>query len=184
MRCETTGHHQNGNVRKYKTPERARQRAKTKRDAIKARGGAEYAALLKKEREARAGFRKKNPRYWKTSERRNVPFKTWLCSQARKRGRKKGLAATIRPGDIVWPTHCPVLGIKLDYPERSGQRKDLFGIAAANYPSLDRWDCSLGYVPGNVFVISFRANTLKSNAKLDEIMAVARYLQTKPASAL
>lgn len=166
-------------MRKYKTPEHARLRAKAKRDAIKARGGDEYRALLEYEKAARAGYRKRHPDYW-CNGRESRPFKTYLCANARRRARQRGLAATIRPGDIVWPTHCPVLGIKLDYPERSGQRKDLFGIAAANYPSLDRWDNSLGYVPGNVFVISFRANTLKSNATPAEIVALARYMQTKP----
>lgn len=171
-------------MRKYKTPSRQRLRLKAKRDAVKARGGEEYAALLRYERAARAKYRKDHPDYWRSKGRKQIPFKTYLCRQARKRARERGLVATIKPSEIVWPTHCPVLGIKLDYPKRSGQRKDLFGIAAANYPSLDRWDNSLGYVAGNVFVISFRANSLKSNATLAEVTALARYLQTKPSSAL
>ena len=36
-------------------------------------------------------------------------------------------------------------------------------------PSLDRIIPSLGYVKGNIRVISFRANTLKNNATLSEL---------------
>lgn len=89
------------------------------------------------------------------------------------------MEATITPDDLVWPTHCPVLGIELDYPERSGERGELH--AQPNWPSLDRWDSTKGYVPGNVFVISFRANSLKNSATYDEILRIAKYLAKRPA---
>ena len=41
--------------------------------------------------------------------------------------------------------------------------------------SLDRADNSRGYVKGNVVVISWRANDLKSNGSADELEAVAAY---------
>jgi hypothetical protein len=160
--------------------------AKAKRDAIKAAGGAEYAALLEYERAARTKFRAKNPDHRKkyrerrgySSNRMGVPFKTYLCAHARQRGRKRGLAATISPDDLIWPTHCPVLGIELDYPKLSGERKNR--SLCANWPSLDRWDNTKGYVPGNVFVISMRANTLKNSATYEEILKVAKYLSRRP----
>lgn len=88
------------------------------------------------------------------------------------------MEATITPADLVWPTHCPVLGIELDYPTAYGER----GTQAVkpNWPSLDRWDSTKGYVPGNVFVISYRANTLKNNATYEEILKVAKYLSRRP----
>lgn len=161
--------------RRYKTSEEERQRAKSKRDAIKAAGGQAYADLLAKERAARAAFRKKNPGYWRAAGDQPPLYKTALCAQARQRGRKRGLPATIMPADLIWPTHCPVLGIELDYPARAGQRgKDR---VAPNWPSLDRFDPTKGYVPGNVFVVSFRANTLKNNGSLEEFQGIVRYLQ-------
>lgn len=42
--------------------------------------------------------------------------------------------------------------------------------------SLDRIVPSLGYVPGNVAVISHRANRIKSDATADELRAVADWL--------
>ena len=43
-------------------------------------------------------------------------------------------------------------------------------------PTLDRIVPSLGYVPGNVVVISHKANSIKSNATAAEIRAVADWL--------
>lgn len=142
------------------------------RAEIKAAGGAAYEALLVKERANRARFRTRNPERYRELRRKKL-FKTALCASARFRGRKKGLPATITPADIRWPTHCPVLGLALDYPERSGERGTQH--AQPNWPSLDRWKPELGYVPGNVFVISVRANTIKSNATWQELQAVVRY---------
>src|SRR5437879_5083857 len=147
---------------------------KARRDLIKAAGGPEYEALLQKEREARAKFRASHPGRPKGK----IPFTTYLCAQARARGRKRGRPATIEPKDLVWPSHCPVLGLKLDYPKYSGTRGTEH--AQPNWPSLDRWDSTKGYVPGNVFVISFRANSLKNSATYAEILKVAKYLSRRP----
>ena len=57
-------------------------------------------------------------------------------------------------------------------------RKDR--VRQGNWPSLDRWDNTKGYIPGNVFVISMRANMLKSNVSREEILQIAKYVMTKP----
>lgn len=150
---------------------------KARRDAIKASGGAEYAALLERERAQIAQRRSERGRQ-QYDRKTTQPFKTALCANARHRGRKRGMSSTITPADLIWPSHCPVLGIELDYPERTGTRGR--GHARANWPSLDRWDSTKGYVPGNVFVISYRANTLKNSATYEEILRVAKYLSRRP----
>ena len=63
--------------------------------------------------------------------------------------------------DIFIPEACPLLGIEIT--------KNIVGQPTHNSPSLDRIDNRLGYVKGNVWVISHRANTLKSNASLEEL---------------
>ena len=166
-------------MKAYKTSETARLRAKAKRDAIKASGGEAYAALLAKERDARAAYRKRYPEKTRAERKRHEKTRPgWakrrLLGAAKRRGRKRGMEATICMRDLVWPTHCPVLGIELDYATRSGSRKSHH----PNNPSLDRFDCTKGYVPGNVIVISFRANTLKSNATIAELEAITQYLRT------
>ena len=67
------------------------------------------------------------------------------------------------------PTHCPVLGLELVYP----------GAGQGRLPesaSLDRLDSSKGYVKGNVAIISWRANRLKSDATLAELQAIVRFM--------
>lgn len=38
-----------------------------------------------------------------------------------------------------------------------------------NNPSIDRLDPSIGYIPGNICVISYKANTMKNNASYTEL---------------
>lgn len=64
------------------------------------------------------------------------------------------------------PTVCPLLGVELCYN----------GPLSAVSPSLDRKDSSKGYVPGNVWVISHRANVIKNNATAEELATMARNL--------
>lgn len=68
------------------------------------------------------------------------------------------------------PLHCPVLGLPL-YRNSGGSAQ------GPNSPSLDRIDPALGYVKGNVKVISSRANSIKSNATPEELLRVAAYYQ-------
>jgi hypothetical protein len=79
-----------------------------------------------------------------------------LWHSARKRAAEKGVPFTIKPSDTELVTHCPVRGIALHYGA-SQEHLHEYGYAA----SLDRVIPELGYVPGNVRVISFRANDQK-----------------------
>ena len=46
------------------------------------------------------------------------------------------------------------------------------GVLGDDSPSLDRIVSSLGYVKGNIRVISYKANRVKSNATLEELRKV------------
>lgn len=114
-------------------------------------------------------------------KRNRVPhdWKTQLVAHARHRGRRKGLASDLRVEDIHWPTHCPVLKIKLNYPEViqwNGRGKGM-GKIRPDTPTLDRFDNSKGYIPGNVIVISWRANKLKGDATAEEMRNILAYLE-------
>ena len=75
------------------------------------------------------------------------------------------------------PTHCPVLGIELRYwTPREGKS----GRKNPNAASIDRNDSNLGYVKGNVRVISLRANQLKSNGTLAEFEQLVTYIRGNP----
>lgn len=69
--------------------------------------------------------------------------------------------------DIIVPDLCPILGLKLEH----GQ-----GKAQDNSPSLDRIIPHLGYVPGNVKVISYRANRYKSDLTRDQFIKFIEYI--------
>jgi hypothetical protein len=91
---------------------------------------------------------------------------------ARARAKRKGLPFSITAADIVIPERCPVLGIPLA-PGSGGP-----GVGpAGNAPTLDRIVPSLGYVPGNVVVISWRANRIKADATPDELDAIASWVR-------
>ena len=71
---------------------------------------------------------------------------------------------------MIVPEYCPILGIKL----KSGKESSI-----DSSPSLDRIIPEMGYVRGNVHVISNKANTIKNNASPEEIMKVAIYFKKK-----
>lgn len=90
----------------------------------------------------------------------------WMAAKAR--AQKIGIPFRISVDDLVVPTHCPVLGMKLE---------SSVGQVADACPSIDRFIITEGYVPGNVRVISFRANTLKRDATVAELEAVIEYMR-------
>lgn len=67
------------------------------------------------------------------------------------------------------PTHCPALGIELDYGFK--------GAIYPNSPSLDRINPNKGYIKDNVIIVSNRANVIKQNASVEEIKAVANFYE-------
>jgi hypothetical protein len=86
-----------------------------------------------------------------------------LLDRARRRARQGNIPFAISRASIVVPTTCPALGI----PIQIGGRR------CAGSPSLDRIVPQLGYVPGNVRVISDKANRLKADRTLAELRALA-----------
>lgn len=92
-----------------------------------------------------------------------------LWKSAKHRAREKGLPFTLKVTDIPdIPKRCPILGI----PISRGIYK--YGPGSA---SLDRITPSLGYIVGNVQIISHRANAIKQDATWKEIELVANYMK-------
>lgn len=80
---------------------------------------------------------------------------------------RSGMDWSIYFGELTFPTHCPILGIELDYFAEGRQE---------NSPSFDRLDNSRGYESGNVFIISWRANRIKNNGTKEEHRMIYEYL--------
>jgi len=103
-------------------------------------------------------------------DRRPPEWRLWVSAYTR--ARKKKIEFTITPEDIVIPSVCPALGT----PFVSNR-----GISCGpnrSAASLDRIRPDLGYVPGNIIVISVRANSIKNDATADEVKKVAAWLST------
>ncbi len=99
---------------------------------------------------------------------------------AKDRAKRLGLPFALTEDDIHIPGRCPVLGIVL----RDSRKRPIDRRAAPNpnSPSLDRIVPSKGYVPGNVRVISHRANRLRGDGTLKEIERLYLYLMSEGAS--
>ena len=78
---------------------------------------------------------------------------------------------TIKLDEIERPEFCPVFGTKLNYGWSGEGRRD------RNKASIDKIIPELGYVKGNVAVISWRANMLKGNMTIDELKKLLRYME-------
>lgn len=95
-----------------------------------------------------------------------------MLRSARRRAAKSGVPFSITLDDIVIPARCPALNI----PLRVGTGR---GGQTFQSPTLDRVVPELGYTPGNVMVISHRANTIKSSASPHELALVLCFVRRK-----
>lgn len=93
-------------------------------------------------------------------------------AKSRARRDKRDFALTL--DDIVIPRKCPILGIELKAEVGSG--RDSNPAENDHVPQLDRIDSSKGYVPGNVCVISSKANIQKKNGTAREFLAICAFL--------
>lgn len=135
------------------------------RDYVIRRGGKEYIA-------------KKNRAYLEANKDRihrdkhQYYVEHWverILYYTRFRAEKKGIPFNLTLEDIHLPEFCPVLGIRLQFG--GGPQQD-------SSPSIDRIIPKLGYVRGNVVVISHRANRLKGDATYTELERIASWLRS------
>jgi hypothetical protein len=104
-----------------------------------------------------------------TAYRMEHPIRTMLQA-AKQRAIAAGLSFCLVETDIHIPELCPVFGT----PFMRGTRE-----SCTNSLSLDRIDSTMGYVKGNVWVISNRANTIKSDATLLELEKLVTALKKR-----
>lgn len=89
-----------------------------------------------------------------------------MFNNSKQRAKNSGIEHTLTLDDILIPDFCPVLGIKLE----TGDRKK-----HENAPSIDRIDNSKGYIKENIMIVSTRANNLKKDATLEELIMIGKF---------
>lgn len=102
--------------------------------------------------------------YWKTQ---SIPQQwLWKClgNKIKNTQERFELFQTIEI-----PTHCPILGIELDWSE-----KTMHGRYDSS-PSLDKIIPERGYVEGNVAILSWRANRIKNDGTWEEHQKIADF---------
>ncbi len=97
----------------------------------------------------------------------NPELVLWRGAKIRAEG--KGLPFDITVEDIFIPDICPILGIPLVVG--TGKLHD-------GSPSLDRKHPELGYVKGNVAVLSHKANAIKNNGTAKQHRRIADWMET------
>lgn len=138
------------------------------KDKIKEKGKEYYSknkeAILKRTSTNNKQKYKENPckelqkqKEWKTNN-----IEKYLLQSAKARSKKHGIPLNITENDIIVPDKCPYLGITL------------VPFSDWSSPSLDKIIPDLGYVVGNVQVISKLANTMKSCATLEQLVTFAK----------
>jgi len=136
-----------------------KQWAEKNKDKLK-KYSAEYykknkTAMLEKQKAAKCFFEKENPILAR-------------LAAAKHRANKLNLPFNLDISDLVIPEYCPILGLPLVNYIGSGKgfRPDSI--------SLDRKIPELGYIKGNVEVISHLANSMKNSATWEELVKFAR----------
>ena len=91
-----------------------------------------------------------------------------MYHNAQHRAKKKKIPFTISMEDIVIPETCPLLGIPL---VSTNNKRD------PRNPSLDQKVPGEGYTPDNIWVVSSRANWIKSDATIQELKTLVENLE-------
>jgi len=89
-----------------------------------------------------------------------------ICYRAKENAKSKGCEFNLEPKDIIIPEYCPFLDVKIE--------TDFDKNNYDSYYSIDRIDNSMGYIKGNVQVISRLANAMKNSATKDQLIIFSK----------
>lgn len=101
-------------------------------------------------------------------QRNTLSYRLW-CG-AKGRAKLFGLPFDIEFSDIVIPDFCPLLDIPLIPAKRA---------ISNNSPTVDRIVPVKGYVKGNVWVISQKANQMKSDNTVEQMRHFIKVIEAK-----
>lgn len=139
--------------------DRARGKLPNRKKYDRMRGKMPHRIAAQKKRRESGYYRALERKTWMRDPRKR------LLKKALERSRTYGREFTLVLSDIVVPECCPLLGIPLVVGTRQAKN---------NSPTVDRKDSTKGYVRDNIWVISWRANRIKSDSTLEELELIVK----------
>lgn len=127
-------------------------------------------------REKLRKWRANNPERFELQQRRNEKTRNdkyrenpsaYLLKSARARAKIGGYECNIDELDLKIPEYCPI----------TGQKIDILTNTAAHGASVDRVDNALGYIKGNIRVISRKANRMKGDNTIADLEKILAYMR-------
>ena len=112
-------------------------------------------------------------RIYRDKRKRTIPYRARkMRHTAKYNSKEKNIIFNINEKDIeeLWPedNKCPALGVDFILGVKGG---------SDHSPSLDRIVPKLGYVKGNLQIISFLANKIMNNATPEQVIQVGEYFK-------
>ena len=119
-----------------------------------------------------------NTKAWREKKRAENPIDFWVHNNlvaVKGRAKRNGLDFDLDVDFLrsIVTTHCPIFGVELIY----GLKKDVDFTDRGKGASLDRKDSARGYTKDNVWIISYRANSIKQDATIAELEQVVEGLR-------
>lgn len=91
--------------------------------------------------------------------------KGYMIRNVKYSAKRRGIDFNLNYTDLELPAYCPLLGIKLNYTTR---------YQDCDHATIDRIDNNLGYIKGNIIVLSRLANNMKNQASFKEIKTFSK----------
>lgn len=113
---------------------------------------------------------RRGARVRKREQRKDAAFRIWESAKTRAEEKMVLFMIAVEDVQAVWPkdNRCPVFGSVLV----SGK-----GFSHDGSPTLDRINPEWGYEPGNIAVISLKANRAKGGLTADELDAIVQWMR-------
>lgn len=103
-----------------------------------------------------------NPKFVEYCEK---SYEQWILNSAKRNAVENNLPFNLELPDIIIPEYCPYLGHKLTKLRGAGQLE--------TNASIDKIIPNLGYVKGNIEIVSRQANRMKNNATPQQLILFA-----------
>jgi hypothetical protein len=99
----------------------------------------------------------------------NSDIRSKILNRAYNRSKRKNIDFNLNKEDIIIPKYCPILDIELIISKGKSGGK-------INSPSIDRINPKLGYIKGNIRIISHLANMMKSCATNEQLIKFSNWI--------